>query len=150
MNIHAALAEAGQRPAKDIANDYGISSDYLRSAASRRGISLAFSLMNVIKKPWSAADTQFLRRNAQRMTSKQMGEYLERTEVSIKSKAKQIGVTFQKHGDAHHLAKHSAHDVELCRALSDEGLKPCEIAEKMELDYSYVSCVLNYRIRRNG
>ncbi|WP_412523517.1 hypothetical protein [Vibrio cyclitrophicus] len=60
MNIHAALAEAGQRPAKDIAKDYGISSDYLRSAASRRGISLAFSLMNVIKKPWSVADTQIL------------------------------------------------------------------------------------------
>ncbi|WP_299689247.1 hypothetical protein [uncultured Vibrio sp.] len=150
MTIQAALKEAGLRPAKDIAKDYGISSDYLRSAASKRGISLAFSLMSVIKKPWSSSDTQFLRRNAQRMTSKQMGEYLERTEVSIKSKAKQIGVTFQKHGDAHHLAKHSAHDVELCRALSDEGLKPCEIAEKMELDYSYVQCVLNYRIRRNG
>ncbi|PTO78428.1 hypothetical protein CWN84_07725 [Vibrio splendidus] len=106
--------------------------------------------MNVVKKPWSVDDTQFLKRNAQLMTSKLIGEYLGRTEISIKSKAKQIGVTFQKHGDAHHLAKYSAHDVELCRALSDEGLKPCEIAEKMELDYSYVSCVLNYRIRRNG
>ncbi|TCW22666.1 hypothetical protein [Vibrio crassostreae] len=150
MRIQAALKEAGLRPAKDIAKEYGISSDYLRSAASKRGISLAFSLVDVVKKPWSAADSQFLKQNAQCMTAKEVGKHLNRTEISVKSKAKQLGVFFQKYGEHHHLAKYGDHDVELCRALDDEGLKPFEIAEKMELDYSYVQCILKYRIRRNG
>ncbi len=150
MSIQAALKEAGLRPAKGIAQDYGISIGHLRSAASRRGISLAYSLVNVVKKPWETKEEQFLTNNAQRMTAKEIGEHLNRTEISIKSKAKQLGVTFQKYGEQHHLAKHCAHDVELCRALEDEGLKPYQIAEKMELDYSYVQCILKYRIRRNG
>lgn len=150
MNIQAALKEAGSRPAKDIAQDYGISSGYLRSAASKRGISLAYNLVNVEKKPWGNEEKKFLKCNAQCMTAKEIGKHLNRTEVAIKSKAKQLGVTFQKYGEQHHLAKHGADDVELCRALEEEGLKPYQIAEKMELDYSYVQCILKYRIRRNG
>ncbi|MEZ9172277.1 hypothetical protein AB4122_12595 [Vibrio cyclitrophicus] len=150
MSIQAALKEAGSRPAKDIAQDYGISSDYLRSAASRRGISLAYSLVNVVKKSWTNKEEQYLKLNAQCMTAKEIGKHLNRTEVGIKSKAKQLGVTFQKYGDQHHLVKHCSGDVELCRALEDEGFKPYQIAEKMDLDYSYVQCILKYRIRRNG
>ncbi|MCG9631667.1 hypothetical protein [Vibrio sp. Isolate30] len=113
MSIQDALKEAGSRPAKDIAQDYGISSNYLRSAASRRGISLAYSLVNVVKKSWTNKEEQFLKLNAQCMTAKEIGKHLNRTEVGIKSKAKQL-------------------------------------AEKMDLDYSYVQCILKYRIRRNG
>ncbi|WED29892.1 hypothetical protein L3V77_21025 [Vibrio sp. DW001] len=150
MSLTAALKEAGTRPVKEIAASYGISPDYLRSQASRRGISMAFTLVGVTKKAWSGADVTFLRRNAKKLTARQIAEKLSRTEISVKSKATMLGIYFQKHGETHPQAIVSNHDVELCRQLDDAGLRPYQIAEKMELNYSYVQYVLKYRIRCKG
>lgn len=146
-SLKAALNEVGSRPLSAIAERHGLSAGYLRKMASNRGISTAFILQNVVKKPWSLDEEAFLKQNASTLTAEQIGNELNRTAESIKSKARKLKVCLQKHGEQHHLAKYSDHDVELCRQLDDAGLKPYEIAEKMELDYSYVQCILNYRIR---
>ncbi|WP_375751575.1 hypothetical protein [Vibrio sp. HN007] len=150
MRLESALREAGTRPAKDIAADCGISADYFRSQASRRGISTAFTLVGVNKMPWSNDEVKFLKRNAQLLTAKQIANKLTRTEVSVKSKARKLGICLQKHGENHPLAKVSNHDVELCRQLEEAGLRPYQIAEKMEMDYSHVQCILKYRTRCYG
>jgi len=53
-----------------------------------------------------------------------------------------------KNGDNHYAVKHSDHDVELCRALHDEGLSVTEIADKMEIPQSYVSQIVRYHKRK--
>lgn len=102
------------------------------------------------RKAWREVDEVFLKANAKLMTAKELSKRLKRTILSVKSKAKKLGVSLQKHGEKHHFAKYSDSDVELCRQLEEAGLKPFEIAEKMELSYSYVQCILKYRIRMQG
>ncbi|NOF88419.1 hypothetical protein [Vibrio cholerae] len=102
------------------------------------------------RQRWSEAENLFLAKHAQDMSSDEIAEKLGRTKQAVNSKAENLGISMRKHGEKHHLAKVSNHDVELCRQLHDEGVKPCEIAEKMELGYTYVQWILNYRIRRNG
>lgn len=149
-SLQQALNEVGTRPLLEIAAQHGFNADYLRAAASKRGLSTAFYLKNVNKKQWSSAEVQFLRSNAATMSAKQIGNELKRTEVSVKSKAKKLGIKLQKYGENHHLANISNHDVELCRQLSDEELRPFEIAEKMEIEISHVCAILNFRSRLNG
>ncbi|RBM46235.1 hypothetical protein DLR66_04860 [Vibrio paracholerae] len=99
---------------------------------------------------WSETENLFLAKHAKEMSSDEIAEKLGRTTDAVKSKAERLGICMKKYGEKHHLAKVSNHDVELCRQLHDEGVRPCEIAEKMELGYTYVQWILNYRIRRNG
>lgn len=150
MKLDSALKEAGTRPAKDIAADYGLSVDYFRSQASRRGISTAFTLVGVNKVPWRDAEVKYLKQNALTLSAQQIAKNLDRTEVSVKCKARKLGISLQKHGEKHPLSKVSNHDVELCRQLDDAGVKPYQIAEKMEMDYSHVQAIVKYRTRCHG
>ncbi|MGL4193211.1 MAG: hypothetical protein ACRCRU_11750 [Vibrio sp.] len=99
---------------------------------------------------WSEKEVLFLTKNASLMSADEISAKLDRTAQAVQRKAGKLGVSLRKYGEKHHLAKVSDHDVELCRALHDEGVKPFQIAEKMGLGYSYVQWILNYRIRCNG
>lgn len=149
MRLQSALKEAGTCPAKDIAKKYGIDYAYLRTAASRKGISLAFILPNIKKKSWTQAEEKYLRANSVIKTAEQIANDLGRTEASVKSKASKLGVLLQKFGENHQSAKYSNTDIELCRQLHDLSVSPSNIAEKMEVELSYIHQVLSYRVRFN-
>lgn len=149
-SLQQALNEAGTRPIVEIAKQHGFNVDYLRAAASKRGVSTAYFLKNVDKKRWAASEVLYLKNNASTKSAKQIGNELGRSETSVKSKARKMGVRLRKYGENHHLANISNHDVELCRQLEDEGLRPFEISEKMEIEISHVCAILNFRSRLNG
>lgn len=52
-------------------------------------------------------------------------------------------------GETHHNAKLTDHEVELIRALREEGIKIVEIAKKFECTPSNISAITNYRTRTN-
>jgi hypothetical protein len=62
-------------------------------------------------------------------------------------KRKGIRVSLRLQGELYPHAKGSDHEVELCRQLSDEGLTPSVIADKMEFSVSHVNAIIHYRSR---
>jgi hypothetical protein len=102
------------------------------------------------RKAWTLAEDQFIANHAGKLSAQEMGKQLNRTHVSVKCRARRIGVNLQRYGENHHLAKTSNHDIELCRALNEENIKPKAIAEKMDISISLVYSVINYRCRLNG
>lgn len=81
-------------------------------------------------------------------TAQQLGDMLGRTRRSIANKAHSLGISMKKRGDNHYNVKHSEHDIELCRALFDDGMSVREISEKMEIDQPYLSNILYFHKRK--
>ncbi len=81
-------------------------------------------------------------------TAQQIADMLGRSRRSVSNKAFELGISMTKRGDNHYHVKHSNHDIELCRALRDEGLSVREIAEKMEIDPKYLSQILQFHKRK--
>lgn len=102
------------------------------------------------RKRWSLAEDQYLITNAPLLSAKDIGKRLTRTPGAVKDRAKRLGISLQKHGEHHHLAKTSNSDIELCRALREEKVKIKVISEKMEISRSLVQSVVNYHCRLNG
>lgn len=142
-----ALQHAGDMPVKAICAKYGISEKQLRAAARYRGISLAYGKPATLKKPWTDAELRQLKVLSVTHTSATIAEQLGRTESSVKGKAYSLGIHFMKVGENSPLAKHSNHDIELCRQLGEAGLRPYQIAEKMEIELSHVCRVLKFEAR---
>lgn len=142
-----ALKHAGEMSAKDICAQYGISEKQLRAAARYRGISLAFDKSVPTKKLWTDKELRQLRVLSVTHTSAAIAHLLGRTEHSVKGKAYSLGIHFMKVGEHSPLAKHSNHDIELCRQLNEEGLRPFQIAEKMEIEISHLCRVLKFEAR---
>lgn len=134
---------AGRMPAAEIAAVMGTSKRAIESLALRSGISLQVSL-----KHWTPEEITTLRRHAATMTSRQLTALLPgRSATAIRRYAAQNGIPLAKRGERHHRATISDADVELCRALHDEGLPVIEIARKMELNPETVRQYVNYNIR---
>lgn len=89
-----------------------------------------------------------LQKHAATHTARQIGEMLGRTRLSVKRKAYELGIKMRKSGDNHYLTKHTDHEIELCRALYDEGLNCRQIAEKMETSHSYVRKIVAHIVRK--
>lgn len=58
---------------------------------------------------------------------------------TIKNRARKLGVSLRRTGEAFPHSKASDEDVELCRALYEAGMRPKLIAEKMEMSRSQVN-----------
>uniref|UniRef100_UPI0040486268 hypothetical protein n=1 Tax=Shewanella baltica TaxID=62322 RepID=UPI0040486268 len=142
-----ALTHAGEMSVKDICTQYGISEKQIRAAARYRGISLAFDKPVATKKPWTDQEIRQLHVLSVTHTSEAIAQILGRTEHSVKGKAYSLGINFMKVGEHSPLAKHSNHDIELCRQLHEEGLRPFQIAEKMEIEISHLCRVLKFEAR---
>lgn len=142
-----ALQHAGGMPVKAICEKYSISEKQLRAAARYRGISLAFNKPVTPKRPWTDAEIKQLAQLSVTHTSAAIAKELGRTECSVKGKAYSLGILFMKYGELSPLAKHSNHDIELCRQLGEAGIRPSQIAEKMEIDLSQVCRVLKFESR---
>lgn len=101
---------------------------------------------------WSEEETKFLIKNSHRMTAKEIAAAIDRSEVSVWSKARYLkktgrNIQLQKSGTNHHLTTHTNDDVELCRALNDNGLTYRTIAKKMEIPLGTVQEWCSYRSR---
>lgn len=142
-----ALQHAGELPVKAICEKYGISEKQLRAAARYRGISLAYGKPAADKKAWTDAEIKQLAQLSVTHTSAAIAQQLGRTESSVKGKAYSLGIHFMKYGELSPLAKHSNHDIELCRQLGEAGLRPYQIAEKMEIELSHVCRILKFQAR---
>ena len=136
-------ALAGKMPAEEIAAVMHTTKRAVQSLAWRNGISLA-----VMAKPWTDAEDAIIRRNAATMTTQQIADLLPgRSAVSVRGYAHRKGIRLYKSGERHHRCRIPDHDVELCRAMHDEGLTVKEIAEKMEINPGTVSQYVNYSVR---
>lgn len=102
------------------------------------------------RKSWTPTEDQFIANHAGKLSAQEIGNQLNRTYVSVKCRARRIGINLQRHGEHHHLAKTSNYDVELCRVLHEQNIKPQAIAEKMDISISLVRSVVYYRCRLNG
>lgn len=69
------------------------------------------------------------------------------TIVTIKNRARRLKISLRRKGENYPHAKGSDEDVELCRALYEEGLYPKEIAEKMEMSRSHVGAIVYFHSR---
>ncbi len=97
---------------------------------------------------YSPLEDSILRQYARTHTAAQIAVMLNRSRKSVTNRVHLLGISMIKNGDNHYAVKHSDHDVELCRALHDEGLSVTEIADKMEIPQSYVSQIVRYHKRK--
>lgn len=97
---------------------------------------------------YTPAEVRLIRKYAVTHTAQQIGEMLGRSRYSVIQKARSEGISMIKHGETHYNVKYTDHDVELCRALHDEGLSQTEIAKKMEIPRPYVCKMVNHIVRK--
>lgn len=99
-------------------------------------------------QPWSPDEVAYLREAVTTTKYRDIADHLGRTTTAIRVRAFFEGVNPSSIGERNRNAKHSDHDVELCRALYDEGIKPRYIAEKMEMPVSAVYGIVYFRTRQ--
>jgi len=133
---------AGKFTVKEIAERTGYTEHSVRHTASRNGISL-----NARYHRWTEAEKKIVRENAHCMTAIQLGEMLGISHRAIQSFAQNNNIKFKKKGDRHYMCQIPDADVEMCRALYDEGLTPKVIAEKMEIKRGTVQKIVTFQIR---
>jgi len=80
-------------------------------------------------------------------TRKQAAEAMGLTVGQVEGATERYKIKFKKVGENHHSAKHTDHDIELCRQLIDDGMSIREAARKMEISYGYLWSVLDGRYR---
>ncbi|AHM71662.2 TPA: hypothetical protein P0N90_002069 [Yersinia enterocolitica] len=97
---------------------------------------------------WSPGEVAYLREAVKTTRYRDIADHLGRSPKAVQQKAFVEGVNPSIVGECNRNAKFSDHDVELCRALYDEGIKPRYIAEKMEIPVASVYKIIHYRTRR--
>lgn len=100
------------------------------------------------RERWSPAELAYLRKSVTTTRYRDIADHLGRSLRAVQQKASGEGVNPSIIGECNRNAKFSDHDVELCRALYDEGIKPRFIAEKMAIPVDSVYKITHYRTRR--
>ncbi|HDV7145165.1 TPA: hypothetical protein ACJ2UH_001408 [Yersinia enterocolitica] len=100
-------------------------------------------------QPWLPDELAYLREAVTTTKYRDIANYLGRTLTAIRVRATVEGVNPLNIGECNRNAIYSDHDVELCRSLYEEGVKPKLIAEKMEMPVSAVYGIVYYRSRRS-
>lgn len=98
---------------------------------------------------WTEQEDRILISNANRLSAKQLAKMMTRTTGAIYQRAHVLRsngytVSMAKTDESSHLTSHSDDLVELCRQLDDEGLGKKDIAEKLGVPYSTVTCWCRY------
>jgi len=88
-----------------------------------------------VMRTWTDEEKTLLKRNAPNMTSSQLAKLLNRGIDSVKHKARQMGVSLRKYGEACSWAKYSNEVVEQARGLHESGVTPREISRKLGVPY---------------
>lgn len=100
-------------------------------------------------------EDKFLISKAGILTLTEIGTALNRSMSSVQTRGRLLrkkGLlkkTFQRYGERHHCSKFSDEDVELVRALREEGLLVRVIADKMEMPYQWVGKICIFIARCN-
>ncbi|EBQ4754820.1 AsnC family protein [Salmonella enterica subsp. diarizonae] len=98
-------------------------------------------------KPFTPEQDALIRAARHSMTLSEVAAHLGRKSRStIANHIKRLGITYRKYGDLNHFTKHPDSDVELIRALRDDGMKFSEIAGKFEMSESTVRSIYHRRL----
>ncbi|HAG0017507.1 TPA: AsnC family protein [Salmonella enterica] len=98
-------------------------------------------------KPFTPEQNAFIRAHRHSMKLSEVAAHLGRKSRStIANHIKRLGVTYRKYGDLNHFTKYPDSDVELIRALRDDGMKFSEIAEKFEMPESTARSIYHKRL----
>ncbi|EBL6760883.1 AsnC family protein [Salmonella enterica] len=88
----------------------------------------------------------FIRTYRHSMTLSEVAAHLGRkSRTGIANRAKKLGVTYRKYGDLNPSTKYPDSDVELIRALRDDGMIFPKIAEKFEMPESTARSIYHKR-----
>ena len=89
-----------------------------------------------MRRPWTDTDDAFLKRHAATQSCVWIGERLKRSRSSIHGRAKKLGVSMIKSGEAHHNAKATRQAADMVTLLNDNGYPPVEIHALFDLGLS--------------
>lgn len=143
---HQRLVElAGTMTPAEIGVELGRTESAIRNRAKLFGISIATVIKD--RRVWTYDEQAFLFKNHKRLTIGKMAAKLKRTYNSVKEKCRDLGLDCKMYGYKNHKTVYSAEDVELSRALFDEGLSRRVIAEKLEVPYARVCAWVNMQER---
>lgn len=96
---------------------------------------------------YTKSEDAYIRRFYGFKSSLEISNHLKRDPKSVMARAFKLGLKGRYLGGNHWSSVHSDHDIELMRQLHDDGLSMAEISRKMEINYSYLKSVLNYKNR---
>lgn len=94
------------------------------------------------QQQWDRNELEIIKRNAGKMTAKDIAQILERSPSSVRKKAYAMGISLICVGENSPHSIHSDKDVVLCRQLRDEGMRVKLIAEKMEMSLGAVLWII--------
>lgn len=100
------------------------------------------------KKPWKKSEIDFLCNNVRALCYRKIADSLGRTTRGVREKARELKINHGQIGEANRNVKYSDNDVDLCRALHEEGIKPRIIARKMEMPIKAVYAIVYFRVRK--
>ena len=94
-------------------------------------------------KTWTPEEEQYMERFYPTQSREQTAKALGRTLPSVINKAQSMSLARPCQGEKHAAAIYSDHDIALARALAGEGLRPNEIAHKLEMNPRTVRYYVN-------
>ncbi|WP_419237598.1 DNA-binding protein [Photobacterium leiognathi subsp. mandapamensis] len=92
-------------------------------------------------------EDNFIRNNANKLTSYAVAKKLNRTRASVAQRAARLGVLFIKVSDASPKTIYPQEDIDLIRELRDAGLSYYSIGQKFEIHKEYVRQLCNFERR---
>ena len=98
---------------------------------------------------WTSREVRILKECAETMTSAEIGMLLKRSTGSITNAAQKRGIALMKHGQSHHLARHSDQKAEAARCLYDAGWKLSEIAKHVGANFYTCRGWIYFQTRKN-
>lgn len=141
------LSLAGTMHPAEIAKVLGRTESAIRNRSKSHGFSLATTHPRQL---WTHDEERYLKQNHQRLTILQMAKSLGRSYSSTAQKCERLGLDCRIFGEKNHQTIYCAEDVELSRALFEEGLTRKEIAEKMEIPYQSICNFISFAYRKRG
>lgn len=104
---------------------------------------------------WTREEDLFLKSSSESMTMIECAQALNRSFSSVEEhirylRKKGAELAFIKRGENHHFCTHSSEDVELVRALVEEGLSVAEAARKLEVPYATAFSWVGFESRSHG
>lgn len=79
------------------------------------------------KRPWTEAEDTILKERARFQSCKRIGQALARSHSSVHARAKRLGISMIKRGEAHWRAKATSEIAAMIGALGDAGFKGVQI-----------------------
>lgn len=96
---------------------------------------------------WTDSEIIQLRKLAKTHTTWEAAKVMRRTRSSVQWKAWHLGISFRKHGEAHHSARLAKADVLQVFTLRDQGLSTLEIARRLSTCPQYVNMIARFGMR---